>query len=555
MNLNRYKNMVFSLTAGGLLLVGAFLSLNGAPQIALAGPGDLFISPTASGDCSQGSPCDLQTALGASTDGDTLYMAEGVYTGSGGAVITVTNSIAIYGGWDGTTTTPVVRDPGAYPTSLNGDDTRRVLYISGHSSPTIDGLIITGGKAPDGGGVYIYDASPIIQNNVIRANRTVTAGTYEDGRGGGIFVGGVSNAIIAQNRILSNTSGYGGGVYHNGTTTISITANEIVGNVTSHRGGGIVIVRSPDMVQANVISGNTAAGDGGGMLIWDAAPQVEANRIVGNSAASGGGISMGNNATPSLLNNLLISNTQDGVLITSSSPVMINNTIVGSGPSDSGEGICLLSSSSCSPPYCTTGKYMNNIVVSYEVGIYGSGPIDPVIDYNDVWGNTTDYSLPAGVVSGTHNISLDPLFTNPAADDYHLQSGSPCINAGDNEAQDLPATDIEGNPRISCGTVDMGAYEVLMAEIYVAGDGLCAGSTPCFSRITDAIACGSVRFIIKVTQGTFPEAVLLDEAKLIDLQAGWNNTFTTLTGHTGIKSLTLRDGAFKLDNGCLVVGE
>jgi predicted outer membrane repeat protein len=62
---------------------------------------------------------------------------------------------------------------------------------------------------------------------------------------------------------------------------------------------------------------------------------------------------------------------------------------------------------------------------------------------------------------GEGNIDADPLFVDAdVAGDLHLLGGSPCLDAGDNSA--IPAwmtKDVEGNPRIVNGTVDMGAYE------------------------------------------------------------------------------------------------
>ena len=46
--------------------------------------------------------------------------------------------------------------------------------------------------------------------------------------------------------------------------------------------------------------------------------------------------------------------------------------------------------------------------------------------YNDVWNNNPNY----GGSSGFGDISLDPLFADPTAGDYSLQSTSPCIDAG-----------------------------------------------------------------------------------------------------------------------------
>jgi parallel beta-helix repeat protein len=458
MKLIKHSRFVFALLPCGLLAAALFLLLS---QIAGASPGTLFVQSDGNGlACTRAQPCALQTALSQAASGDVIYVATGTYTDTGSAVVTITKSIALFGGWDGVGSGPVVRDPEAYPTILNGEDQRRGVYIGGTIIPTIDGFVITGGEAPDGGGVYIYDASPIIQNNRIIANHTITS-TFDGGRGGGIFVDGTSNAIIAGNLILSNASGYGGGIYHNGSTAITITANRIAENFASHRAGGILVESSPDTIQANVIADNTAADDGGGILIWAAAPHVDANRIISNTAFSGGGIRLGNNATPSLVNNLVIRNTRDGVSVESSSPVVVNNTIVGPGLPESGYAIHLYSDPGCTPPYCTTGSITNNIVISYEVGIFGTGPITPVIDYNDVWGNTTaDYSLPVSVAPGTHNISLDPLFADPVVDDYHLQTDSLCIDAGDPDGvPPAPPTDIDGDRRPTGDRVDIGADE------------------------------------------------------------------------------------------------
>ena len=463
MNSGMSTRIIIKLLVSGLLGLGLLLPMHNPPQTVQAAPVDLFVTVAGDGDCSQSDPCNLATGLSEAGTGDTLYVAAGTYTGTGAAVITITLNITLYGGWDGSTTSPITRDPDTHPTTLNGENTRQVVNISGDISPTLDGFIITGGNnAPDGGGVYINNASPIIQNNIITDNNTIDSGTYYGGRGGGIFVSGSSTAVIDHNHILNNTSGYGAGIYTFGSSIITISDNEIANNDASHRAGGIMVEDTPSIVLSNIISNNTAADDGGGIQIWAAAPRVEANRITGNTALAGGGISLGNNARPNLLNNLLVNNSKHGLIVSISSPEMVNNTIIGSGLTGSGQGIRLYSSSDCTPPYCVSGSMINNIITGYEIGIYGSGPITTVIDYNDVWGNTTaNLSLPVEVDLGIHNKSLDPLFINPTTGDYHLQSGSPCINAGDPAGvPPAPSTDMDGDVRPILYRVDIGADEV-----------------------------------------------------------------------------------------------
>ena len=60
--------------------------------------------------------------------------------------------------------------------------------------------------------------------------------------------------------------------------------------------------------------------------------------------------------------------------------------------------------------------------------------------------------------TGTNNISADPQFVNPASD-FHVAAHAPGEDAGNNGAQGVGSTDLDGGTRILGGTVDMGAYE------------------------------------------------------------------------------------------------
>jgi hypothetical protein len=48
--------------------------------------------------------------------------------------------------------------------------------------------------------------------------------------------------------------------------------------------------------------------------------------------------------------------------------------------------------------------------------------------------------------------------------------------------------------------------------------------------------------MVKVQQGTYDENLVLSSDKRIDLDAGWDETFTTRTATSSIKSLQISDG-------------
>jgi hypothetical protein len=93
----------------------------------------------------------------------------------------------------------------------------------------------------------------------------------------------------------------------------------------------------------------------------------------------------------------------------------------------------------------------NNIIANLQAYAISSPHPSTVIDYNDVWQNNPDY---AGVTPGPNSISLDPIFTNPAAGVYSLQAGSPCIDMGN---PDLACNDPDGT-RNDMGAIPFGGF-------------------------------------------------------------------------------------------------
>ncbi|MHC4113684.1 MAG: choice-of-anchor Q domain-containing protein, partial [Planctomycetota bacterium] len=101
----------------------------------------------------------------------------------------------------------------------------------------------------------------------------------------------------------------------------------------------------------------------------------------------------------------------------------------------------------------------------------------------------------------------------------HLLPDSPCIDAGYNPA--VPpsvVTDLDGNPRITAGTVDMGAYELQRPSTLYVDDnasGKNNGSSwdDAFNDLQDALAVVYPGSEIRVAEGIYtPEGPLHSQA-------------------------------------------
>ena len=493
MNTNRCKRIVFSIATGGLPLVGLFALLNGAPEIARANPGDLFVTPGGSGDCSQGNPCDLQTALSAASDGDTVYMAQGTYTGTGGAVITITEGIALYGGWDGVPSGEPHRNSVSYTTRLDGEDIRRVVYITGSIAPVLDGLVITNGNAEGsggydtadaGGGIYINGGDALITGCTIITNSAGPASTAQRGTGGGVFLiasnarlennliisntarwgGGVrvvyGAPVFRHNQFLSNTSLFGGGVYLMGTDGL-VEDNLFQGN-TGGRGGGVYLSTASSTIRGNLIKGNQGFMGGGiGINAGTFPVIVSSNRILENEASFGGGVSI-QYSNANLDNNFIAHNKAlggAGVYVARAFLIFRHNTLARNTGED-GMGVFVGEDAAV--------VLTNTILVSHTLGITvtasSTATLEGTLWGSGSWANGTDWGGDGDIFAGTLNAWGDPAFVDPDGGDYHIGSDSAARNAGVNAGV---TEDIDGDTRPQESNYDIGADEFRQRYIYL----------------------------------------------------------------------------------------
>jgi len=350
----------------------------------------------------------------------------------------------------------------------------------GAYSGTLSNCVLFGNSAGEGGGAY----SAALNNCVLDDNASEKGGGASDsilvdciltgnfnysyqlpGQGGGVYRCTLINCTLTENR-----ADEGGGAYDCNLSGCTLMNNRADKSEYWWANGGGACQSTLDSC---VLAGNYAEVTGGGAYLC----ALTNCTLAGNSAPTSGGAgdstlinctltenragydggAGGRYAEDShsiLVNCLVVSNTASavgGARGTLKNCLITGNTASGIGGAYGTLENCTVVGNSASNIVGGAAGWLTNCIVYFN-----SAPIDPNC-WSDYEINYT-CTLPMAT-NGVGNITNAPLFvdTNDWVD-LRLRPDSPCIDAGNNDFV-TALTDLDGNPRILNGIVDMGAYE------------------------------------------------------------------------------------------------
>jgi predicted outer membrane repeat protein len=329
----------------------------------------------------------IGAAIGVASEGDTVLVMPGVYSGAA-------NKNLDFGGVN-----IILRAaPGRDSTVIDCEGEGRALHFHGGegAGSVVEGFIIRNGRAAQGGAIRCVGSSPTITGVVFRSN-TATR------NGGAVYCDGSSPTM----------------------TDVTFRGNAVEGDLAESGGAVFCLDSSPAITDAAFV-GNTA-GSGGAVGCVFSSPSITSASFIENEAGSAGGAlyAAGSNerrADPEIAACLFVGNSawRGGAIALSASAASIGNSSFARNTAVEGGGL-----------FCENGSDPS-IARSIIAFSNGGGALTcfsesaPATTRSCIYGNAGGDDL-CGVYPD--NLFEDPLFCDMNVDDLTLCENSPCLSA------------------------------------------------------------------------------------------------------------------------------
>lgn len=350
------------------------------------------------------------------------------------------------------------------------------IYIS-NSSPKIENCKITLNQAFDfGAGICLMDGTPIIKNNEISFNST----PY--GPSDGIYCSPSDSIKISGNKFIDNGIFCWGGSFNNLYIINNIFENficdfykkaiEISGTSTTTKTVHIIDNYFSNFIMNEISSVIRVGGTGDAINT----AIIERNHFVDlecpavTLAGTGDAFIYGDIINNSFINCGTGMEDESVINLGGTGTVTVYASIIGNLILESSTGIKVNGISGSQ----LNGVFINNTIANNNKGIEKGSNVNQLQIFNTIlWNNEDDLvniaeleiqfsNISDGDYSGINgNISETPLFVGTGEYPFSLLENSPCIDAGspDTTGLNLPEYDLLGNERIYNDCIDIGAYE------------------------------------------------------------------------------------------------
>jgi hypothetical protein len=387
-----------------------------------------------------GDQLTIQAGIDSAFVGDTVLVADGVYTGDGNRDIDLGGKAVVVKSENGHEFTTIDCEAD----SLNQH--RGFFFGKGEDSTAIvDGFTIRNGYAPTilipapvshGGGIYVENSSPTIRNCVLDSNCAFSSG-------GGLYCGENTSPKLVGCRISGNDSPSGGGaVFQNCSATVVDCLFE---ENSAYQSAGMMITgaQAPKLTACRIERNNAQFGVGG-LQITGCSPILTNCTIHRNGADFIAGVSMYASYTEfidcSLTRNTAywgVGAIECGMADPSFEGCTISrNTAVQRGSA----GFSLVGSR----PIFTRCIISSNSSAGLDTSLSADSESVVTLSCCDVYGNSGGNWVGAleGQDTMNGNFSADPLFCDIGGDDFTIYDNSPCAPANNSCGVLIGANDI-----------------------------------------------------------------------------------------------------------------